>query len=209
MVLHHQRDAAAGGFGLGGLLGAGPLGGRAHRGCRLLLLAAPHGHPGLREFPALRQALPRHYRTAQRLFQAAHPERTAQEERPGGRGLRRGQGHRPHLEAALRRLLLHRVRPLRRELPHLRHRQAAHPQAAQPDHQTPPARRGAHPALRQGRGRKLPPLVGGPSPPRQSGPARLAAGARRPARSSSRTCRASWRCAATRCRWPASFRPRP
>ena len=167
------------------------------------LLAPPRHRARVPELPALREALPRHHRAARRLLAAARRRagalRKLDLESEDAR-LRRTHREGPLLEGGARHLLLHRVRALPDPLPDLRHRQAAQPQGGEPDAPAPPRRgpgagaRRARPRPRR-RGprgaprRSCPPLVEAsccPRPP--SGPAPPAAGARPPARCSSRTC---------------------
>jgi len=97
------------------------------------LLLDPGGHdPVLPQHPPRIETLPRHHLAAQRLLPEAGTGRAAPDAEPGGRErreLRRGQGPGAGLEGAPGRLLLHRVRPLPRALPHAHHRQAAVAQA--------------------------------------------------------------------------------
>ena len=174
---------------------------------RILLVDPPGRHPLLRQLPALLEALPHHHVRSQHLL---HEPRADGQAPDGGprehRAVRRREGGGPHLEADARRLHVHGVRSLPRRVPDGADRQASRPEdlhrqrarrRLRGDAGDPRGGRRARQRSCLGRRASRPRSEAG-SPRTRSGPARRAASARRPARSSSsRPSTRSWRCAAT------------
>ena len=107
-----------------------------------LVVHAPLRFPHVPRLPADLEALAHHHGAVQRLLPPAHAHgRPPAHPQPGGaRGLRRGQGRGLLLEADHGHLHLHRMRPLRDQLPRLHQRQGS---LAQEDHARYPEGGGA------------------------------------------------------------------